>query len=90
MKGLGETDILLSIFGEIGRVHSVGLEQVSQDMYVLKTAVQTLAVEGHHGMCRVPEDHGRAGEVVRLAFYADERKVWVSFEGCDQVRRRDQ
>ena len=57
MKGLGETDILLPIFGEVGRVHSVGLEQVSQDMYVLKTAVQTLAVEGHHSVGGITENN---------------------------------
>lgn len=56
LQGLCETNIFFTRCGAEGRVHAVSSQKMRQDMYVLKTTVETLAIKGYHRMSCIAED----------------------------------
>lgn len=56
------------------------VEEVEEDADIFEACVHALAVEGDHGVCGIAEDDDGGGVMVRCAFYADEREVWVACE----------
>lgn len=77
--GAGVVAVAVADAVELGKQHAHGLEP----------GVHALAVEGHHGVGGVAEDHDAVAEVVRRAFDVDQWEVRVALELRDQVRRCD-
>ena len=58
----------------------MSVEMLEEDTDVFQSGVHALAVEGDHSVGGIAEDDAAGGEVVRVAFDADEGEVRVSGE----------